>query len=894
MAENPIRKEDIIDGAGISQALKEIINLLQNDLTAALKSVTDAANQYKGAMSSANASTKEGQDVIRNTAEDTQRLNTEKIRIIASQKELEKAERALIRAQREEIEVGKSSEGSYRRLSLELRKLTAQWKDADAATRGRLTPSIKKLDDELRRLDATIGKHQRNVGNYTSAFKGMGKTILSAAGIVGGATMALRAMFKVIGDGFKTTWDFEKEMSQVKAVSGATADEFERLRQSAISLGGSTKFTATEVAKLQTEYAKLGFTAPQIVAVTAATLDLAAATGEDLAASANIAGATLRGFGLDVSKMQMVVDVMAESFNKSALDLNSFSVAMQQIAPVANAVGDSIQQATAKLSVLSNAGLDASISGTSLRNIYMELEQKGLSWDEAMAKINNTSNKATMALDLFGKRGAVAGIILSENSSEADAFTESFNNAAGAAEKMAGIMEDNVAGAITKLDSAWEGLILRINQSSGAIQGFIESLALMVSGIASEGNKNMEELFDEKRINTFNDRFRFFLAMGLGYNKAAKSARVNSNEEVQQLKDEFVRLGKIRAEKEAEIANAANIASTAEKQRRDEELKRIDAQIAAAEEAAKLEKKRQAEILKGEEQRAANLVKHVEESTKDNEMVNVRIGLAKTETQTLIEMGEMRVATEEEIQQKLTEINEKYAGQRHEIAKKELGDALEIVGMGVSAMVDLYSSQKERELSAAGDNAKKREEIERKYFRKQQALSIAQAVINGAQAVTKAQAQTGILSPFIIPLIIAQTVAQIALISAQKFAKGGFTGRGTRRDETGERVAGIVHENEFVIDKKKTKKYRPLLEAIHRDDKLAIAAALNNSTVIWDKTAQVMNRQDPFTEKMYQLMRDTPVSYTDSTGATVLIYPGGRKKVIKRSSSLQYSPSMIR
>ena len=87
MAENPIRKEDIIDGAGITQSLKEIIGLLQNDLTTALKEVTSAAQQYKGAMSGANAATKEGQAIIQTTTEETQKLNIEKAKIAAVQRE---------------------------------------------------------------------------------------------------------------------------------------------------------------------------------------------------------------------------------------------------------------------------------------------------------------------------------------------------------------------------------------------------------------------------------------------------------------------------------------------------------------------------------------------------------------------------------------------------------------------------------------------------------------------------------------------------------------------------------------------------------------------------------------------------------------------------------------
>ena len=112
--------------------------------------------------------------------------------------------------------------------------------------------------------------------------------------------------------------NFEQSMAKVKAVSGATGQTFKELTQLSKDLGISTRFTASQVAELQLNYAKLGFTPAEINKITEATLELALATGEDLAQSAEVAGATLRGFNMDASQMQNVVDVMANSFSSSA------------------------------------------------------------------------------------------------------------------------------------------------------------------------------------------------------------------------------------------------------------------------------------------------------------------------------------------------------------------------------------------------------------------------------------------------------------------------------------------------------------------------------------------------------------------------------------------------
>ena len=892
MAENPIRKEDIIDGAGIAQVLKEVTALLI-ELNKAFTDVIATTKQWRSEVANANAATKEGQAIISERAAGVKELDRESIKISATIKELEKAERNLIKSQREEQDVSKTAEGSYKRLSLEMRKLTAQWKEGDATTRSKLTPSIAKLDKELKKLDATIGKNQRNVGNYSSAFKGMGKSLLMAGGLAGGATVAFSALFRVIKGAFKTTFEFEAAMSQVKAISGATAIEFTNLRDSAMALGATSKYTAIQVAGLQTEYAKLGFSAAEIMKITEATIQLATATGEDLAASANVAGSTMRAFGLDASKMQMIVDVMAESFNKSALDLQSFQIAMQQIGPVANAVNISLQRSTAQLSVLSNAGLDASISGTSLRNIYIELEKQGLTWDEAMAKINGTTNKATMALSLFGKRGAVAAIILADNMKAADDFTDSYDNAAGAAEKMATIMQDNVVGSAKILKSAWEGLILRTNESSGAVKGFLDMLSNLVTAINSKGRPAIDSLFDERKIDSFGAKWKFFADQGIGFSKTFTASIIKSKKRTQEFADMLFQAGekdkKIQDEKDAIVARAK-----AEEDRINaEKIATIEAQVAAEEEQEKRQKELAKVIQKGEAERAANMVKHVEDATKDNEMITVHIGMKKDEATQLAEMDKQQVASEEDKQKKMTELAEKGAIDRNAAQKTALQNDLEVIAAGIDAVADIFMAQKQRELNAAGDNAKKREEIERKYFKKEQALAIAQAVVNGALAITKAQAQTGVLSPFVIPMIIVTTLAQIALIASQKFAKGGFTGKGNKRDETGEKIAGIVHEEEFVINKKQTRKYRPLLEAIHKDDALAIASSLNNTNLVWDKTAQLINQQDPYTEKMFNLMKETPVSYTDSKGNTVLKYADGRKRIIKRPV-FRMQPSMMR
>ena len=234
-------------------------------------------------------------------------------------------------------------------------------------------------------------------------------------------------------------------------------------------LGASTAFTASQVTELQTNFARLGFPTDDIMNMTEATLNGAAALGSDLGEQAALTGALLKQFGLDSEEAGRVNDVLAESAAKSALDFSKLSTALPIVGATANTAGVSIERTTALLGTLSDRGLDASTSGTSLRNIFLELSKKGLTFDEAMQQINTSTDKNKTAMDLFGKRSATAGIILAETGGSVDKLTESLENSDGAAKQMADTMLNNLSGDITKAQSAWEGFILSLEDGDGII-----------------------------------------------------------------------------------------------------------------------------------------------------------------------------------------------------------------------------------------------------------------------------------------------------------------------------------------------------------------------------------------------------------------------------------------
>jgi hypothetical protein len=300
------------------------------------------------------------------------------------------------------------------------------------------------------------------------------------------------------GASFAVFKNFEAEMSKVKAVSGATAEEFKALSDNAKKLGASTMFSASQVAQLQTEFAKLGFSATEITKVTESTLALAQASGSDLARAAEVAGSTLRAFGLDANETGRVTDVMAASFSTSALDMDKFAESMKYVAPVAKSAGMSLEQTSAMLAVLANNGIKGSQAGTALRRIISDLGATGGDVEGAIANLAKTGLNLADAKDEVGRSAQSALLILAEGVDQIDPLTQSFENSAGAAQDMADIMGDTAFGAGKRLESAMEGLGISLGEIiAEAVVPMVEGIAVLVGKLndASPGAKRFAVAF---------------------------------------------------------------------------------------------------------------------------------------------------------------------------------------------------------------------------------------------------------------------------------------------------------------------------------------------------------------------------------------------------------------
>jgi hypothetical protein len=283
----------------------------------------------------------------------------------------------------------------------------------------------------------------------------------------------------------ETSTAFEYQMARVQAISGATSQSFVRLQKNAEELGASTIYTATSVGQLQEEYAKLGFTASEITAVTESTLSLAQVTGADLGRAAEIAGSTLRIFGKDVSDVGQVNDVIAVAISQSALDFESFAETMKYAGSQAAISAVSMEEISAAMGVLANRGVKGSIAGTRLRMILAKLAEEGGNTHDKFIELINGSMTMTEAIDRFGVRAASAVPVLQENRDEFFALENSMIQAAGTLEVMQEVMDDTSFSVQKRLVSALENLSIQFGKVLLPVVNFVvEAVIHLVNGFS--------------------------------------------------------------------------------------------------------------------------------------------------------------------------------------------------------------------------------------------------------------------------------------------------------------------------------------------------------------------------------------------------------------------------
>lgn len=323
----------------------------------------------------------------------------------------------------------------------------------------------------------------------------------------------------------KTTADFDAGMSEVKAISGATGTEFKQLETKAIQMGAKTKYSATEAASAFKYMAMAGWDTNDMLSGISGVMNLAAASGEDLATTSDIVTDALTAFGLSAKDSSHFADILAQASSRSNTNVGLMGETFKYVAPVAGALGYSAEDCAVAIGLMANSGIKASQAGTALRSLFTRLAKPTDTVAAAMEKYNITltdangnmkplstlmvemrdrfsglseAQKANLAATLAGQEG-MSGLLAIVNSSDADFknLTDSINNADGASERMAKTMQDNLKGSFTIFKSTVESAAISIGKKlTPEVRKFVDTGTNLV--------KKFNDMSDAEKTNVVN------------------------------------------------------------------------------------------------------------------------------------------------------------------------------------------------------------------------------------------------------------------------------------------------------------------------------------------------------------------------------------------------------
>lgn len=410
---------------------------------------------------------------------------------------------------------GKNTE-EYQKQKKAVDDLQKQYdKSTDAQDKNK--KSLSNLAIEMNNAQADVNKtsnEMKNLGDTTKTVDD-GFTVLKGTM----ANLASEAIKKVAEGAknlaksvFEAGSNFEASMSNVKAISGATGDEMLQLKSKAEEMGSKTKFTATEAGDAMSYMAMAGWKTSDMLNGIEGIMNLAAASGEDLATTSDIVTDALTAMGYSAGDAGELADVMAAAASNSNTNVSMMGETFKYAAPLVGTLGYNMQDAAIAIGLMANAGIKGEQAGTSLRGVLTRLaappkdcanamDALGLSLTDSegnMLSLQDVINQlrekfagldevqqAAYASAIAGKTG-MSGLLAIVNAApeDYDKLTEAIYNCSGASEDMANTMNDNVNGQITLLKSKIEGIMIQVfDNASGSIRQAIDKISEALDSI---------------------------------------------------------------------------------------------------------------------------------------------------------------------------------------------------------------------------------------------------------------------------------------------------------------------------------------------------------------------------------------------------------------------------
>lgn len=376
-----------------------------------------------------------------------------------------------------------------------------------AGTDGKVKIGVEVNSNKAKKQLGDLGKESSGI------LSKIGDAAKTATVAIGGAATA------VAGYALKVGTSFESTMSEVQAISGATGDQMQQLSDKAKEMGSTTSFSATEAGEAMTYMAMAGWKTEDMLSGIDGIMNLAAASGENLATTSDIVTDALTAFGMSASESGKFADILAAASSNANTNVSMLGESFKYVAPVAGSLGYSAADTSIALGLMANAGIKAGQAGTALRAALTrmvkptdaaaaQMDKYGISltnsdgsmksMQEVMDDLRSSmgglseAQQAQVAATIFGQE-AMSGMLAIVNASEADygKLTQAIYESEGAATEMAEIRLDNLEGQVTLLKSAAEGFGLVV----------YESMVTPLTNLASAGASAISTLSKELETN---------------------------------------------------------------------------------------------------------------------------------------------------------------------------------------------------------------------------------------------------------------------------------------------------------------------------------------------------------------------------------------------------------
>lgn len=702
---------------------------------------------------------------------------------------------------------------------------------------------VRELQTSIRGSSTALREYHNNLSGATDAglrfrdkmgaafgdgLKSMAMNFISVTAVIGGTIAIMK-------DAFNTIKEFEKSISQLGSITGATGEDLEILKGKVLEVSKSTNKSASEVAEA---FQLIGSAKPELLAnadalaaVSEQAIILSKASGLDLAVASEALAKSMNQYGASADEAAKFTDILATSQQKGTAPIEKLAESFKNVGSVARASGIDFETTNALLQGLAKGGLDGAEAGTKLRTILLRLAKTGRddlnpatqNFNDILNVLSTEVTDVTSAQKLFGEEAAAAALTLIAQKDTVKELNGALNeqgNALAQAEKN----YDNISGKMEKLSVTWDNFILSIDKGDGVISNTFKSL---IDGLTSaiKGTILLNETLSDTKIREINNT----------YNEFTKAGRQAATD----LVDDLKRVVKT----EAELKEALKGGLERAKENYKAAKARKDLNMAASYAAEVIE--------------ITNLLKPINENT---EQIKENTGQTKKnneEKRKSIELDYLKKKSVEDItggkdkkkDKKVLDKDEKeqtiwgseseallnYATMYQEFVKNEglldeerserkqrllrldadaintaaaaseayTASASDLFGALSMAMTEGGEAQKKFAMGAIALN---------------QAAALSNAIVNASSPVDPTNALSGGLA--MIPKYIAlaaqvvMTFATIKKLAASSgFAEGGYTGDGGKYEP-----AGVVHRGEYVVPQKivRNPKYSGVIAELER------------------------------------------------------------------------------